>query len=1161
MKRLFLFLSFISMAALAGLIKTPKVYAQIPVEIDCTIGFSEIEPGIEYKEGSVTSPRAITYHIVRVDLTDPNIDLVVTPECALGTTTTQFMSTFGANIGINGDLHFSTPEWDPLGRAASEADQYSDPSGEPSFFISEDNSVHFFNRGGESLWDALSGSHTIVEDGNIDDLRLTNCAENPAFCTIRPRTSVGVSANGNELIIIVVEGDQFGLPGVTIREVGYMQAQCGANDAINMDGGSSTTLASTAGLIAGSNATVANHLGICIGSCVSTSAYCGISPTPAQPSNQQARPRYGTPLYPFPCSQVAPDDSVFGDVEFHSLRPYQASPCNPVVEDIALFCGNDLVLNDPVTIIKHTSLPDLSVSYTYEGEPIAPVDRVAVDGPFCYGCVNGQCVLVQSSDCLSWGTCAIDIDCLDSDCTNNGDGTETCSFNITETQEIAVDLEDAELPIMGYTEPSVGNQTDDYQVINNYFQNETMDDPTKVNEYVSWYLNGLIGRAEYNPPDPESDEIYKVVDYSGPIKKLSPMEIQDYTREAEVEDALAGNIRHNQVTGCEENGVPVDCPTNDDATRRRLSYWENQYPPVRSDYETPEEYLEALTTWRGDTIWRLFSYIPFSSTEDRLGEVEIDSYTIQPITTGFRILSSAIINQEPAELFFAHMQETYELADITQQIFAHQEADLNARPERSVVPYAPFCDLTAIRSNPGDLLFPGELRATVEYTAQVDCTFLIPYVEPVPDPGVPPGNLCVNLLGAECSDINLSDYECAEYYGQVDCPTGQNCVDGCSPLPTDQECDSLPPIGNLGPFSCYPSDWNCSGVIGSDEPTCPNGYDCADDPCYQPSSTPNLDQVCENLVQIAFSTVTKTPLSTEIWAKLVAGPTSVFRRIFPQIIDEIGRPIRRLWDLPAATDVTYQVLTPGVTVSAGNPGSGRGSTGELYFAHIGGIHEYFLNCLQKTLRPDGFGQGCATGPLPPQQGPGSGNPPSSGVCGVYPPENHQGPIPTRGGACQPGEFGWCSIATLTDIINNQRGLGWNPQQIELAAIICNGESGGWTNALNDGCLCNRTCDFSIGLFQINALPGRCNGQEESWEPDPNAEPNAFDAFPVASCPAPGTWSCDYGTSSYCCIPHSDDEAVACIEYWSDPETNINKMVSLSQNGTVWDAWAYYLACR
>src|SRR3990167_6288559 len=46
------------------------------------------------------------------------------------------------------------------------------------------------------------------------------------------------------------------------------------------------------------------------------------------------------------------DCGATGDPEFHSLRPYQANPCNDAVEDVALFCGNDLVVIQPLTVNK-----------------------------------------------------------------------------------------------------------------------------------------------------------------------------------------------------------------------------------------------------------------------------------------------------------------------------------------------------------------------------------------------------------------------------------------------------------------------------------------------------------------------------------------------------------------------------------------------------------------------------------------------------------------------------------------------------------------------------------------------------------------------------------------------------------------------------------------
>jgi ferredoxin len=106
-----------------------------------------------------------------------------------------------------------------------------------------------------------------------------------------------------------------------------------------------------------------------------------------------------------------------------------------------------------------------------------------------------------------------------------------------------------------------------------------------------------------------------------------------------------------------------------------------------------------------------------------------------------------------------------------------------------------------------------------------------------------------------------------------------------------------------------------------------------------------------------------------VWAKLVSSPFAAFRRIFPEIEDANGRPIRRIWDLPTETGVLYQVVQGPVTV-VGGPHQ------ELYFPHIGGVHEYFLNCIQKTLRPQGFGHGCSTAPKKPPSPPGGpGDPP------------------------------------------------------------------------------------------------------------------------------------------------------------------------------------------
>ncbi|KKT67480.1 MAG: hypothetical protein UX25_C0022G0002 [Candidatus Woesebacteria bacterium GW2011_GWC2_45_9] len=75
-------------------------------------------------------------------------------------------------------------------------------------------------------------------------------------------------------------------------------------------------------------------------------------------------------------------------------------------------------------------------------------------------------------------------------------------------KSVAVDLSDAELPILGNTEDVPNSQNAD----------EGLDDAEKTNEYVSWYLNGVIGRAESG----EDVDLNKAVNFSGPLKKLLP---------------------------------------------------------------------------------------------------------------------------------------------------------------------------------------------------------------------------------------------------------------------------------------------------------------------------------------------------------------------------------------------------------------------------------------------------------------------------------------------------------------------------------------------------------------------------------------------------------------------------------------------------------------
>src|SRR3989344_7499662 len=182
--------------------------------------------------------------------------------------------------------------------------------------------------------------------------------------------------------------------------------------------------------------------------------------TPVPPSPTIPPPKVVSPFPepPVPCNQVRYP-------EFHALRPYQASPCNPNVEDVALMCGNDLFLTDPFSIHKIFGTDYISYIYTVypDGQPINPTKptRPGFANACTYCAQNNVCVR-RPPPCIPDPevNCGSNADC-EAQCINNGDGTEYCAFNITRVRDLAVDLEGAYLPIMGNTELVINSQNQD----------------------------------------------------------------------------------------------------------------------------------------------------------------------------------------------------------------------------------------------------------------------------------------------------------------------------------------------------------------------------------------------------------------------------------------------------------------------------------------------------------------------------------------------------------------------------------------------------------------------------------------------------------------------------------------------------------------------------
>lgn len=607
------------------------------------------------------------------------------------------------------------------------------------------------------------------------------------------------------------------------------------------------------------------------------------SPAPIPPHNPT----------PIPCSST-------GDPEFHSLRPYQASPCVAKMAETAKFCGNTLTLQDQI------------------------------DVPYKPGIDN---------------------------CSQPSGGKVVCNYVIPRSEKITINLSNAKLPIMGNTEnvPNSQTPTDD---------SPTLNDKEKVNGYVSWYLNGVMNRAEDGSSENNS---YNIVNLSGPLNKLLPGVISDAQRIKSINNAKV--INHNQIVVCTDhdpgfwgsildvfklgkytakpcyanNGSPASDETRLTEWNGMLSvgnlmlnesikfavqglrliypfaptglieesigrHWNSRLPPLpweNDPYANPTrqmtstEYQKYYNEWQGKTCViipiidylvcfnnilipskyaDMYSYVPLSSTEDVTGNIEIDSYSV-----GGPGITYVTFTSQSSTLFFPHLTESDQLGSTLQDTYISkdQQKDQKTGAATAVAPPS-SCTTVDVRSNAGDKLFATSLSGTLGYTASFSCTFNAPVAT-------------------------------------------TNCYSACLS------------------YGGFPGECRA---------------ECTSNPDAIPIPTPLPPQTCSKTVSIALSTSSNTPKIDDIWSRLVAGPTAVVKRMFPKLGTQIGT----LKDIPGSTSIDYS-------------GSAQGS-GELNLPHVGGISEYFLKGIQTMLRPKGYGEPISFGPIT------STTTTSGDICGV-----------------------------------------------------------------------------------------------------------------------------------------------------------------------------------
>ncbi len=243
--------------------------------------------GVTHITRTESEPRSLHIHIVKIDLSAPGIRFKLTPPGGrletIRQTTLQFLEQEHAQVAINGHffLPYPSPETEVslIGFAASDGVVYSAFESPvqsyalvpyaPALAIDASNHARIVHRDpafpdGDHILEplpvanALAGSAQILTAGKKTIPRYAG-EQNPDgaltpggpngysnskswYDVATARSAIGLSQDGRTLFLFTVDV-RGGSAGMTVGEVADMLLHEGAYDALNLDGGGSTTLA------------------------------------------------------------------------------------------------------------------------------------------------------------------------------------------------------------------------------------------------------------------------------------------------------------------------------------------------------------------------------------------------------------------------------------------------------------------------------------------------------------------------------------------------------------------------------------------------------------------------------------------------------------------------------------------------------------------------------------------------------------------------------------------------------------------------------------------------------------------------------------------------------------------------------------------------------
>jgi len=243
--------------------------------VDHAVGTNSPSAVVTNNGVTFTNSRLQVVHCVRVDLTDPDIQLFTTPRASnyvaesretLALSITNFIRKYGVQVAVNANFFSAFPGgFDPsveyvpceiYGLLVSTGQVVSPPDsgGRYASLMFTTNNVETIDLKDQppkpvstNVYTAVTGFYPVLTNGlNVWLLYYNDfysAYADSSIHTLQPRTIYGLSQDRRYLYMLTIDGRQSGYSdGALDRDSAMWMLQFGAWDAINMDGGGSTAM-------------------------------------------------------------------------------------------------------------------------------------------------------------------------------------------------------------------------------------------------------------------------------------------------------------------------------------------------------------------------------------------------------------------------------------------------------------------------------------------------------------------------------------------------------------------------------------------------------------------------------------------------------------------------------------------------------------------------------------------------------------------------------------------------------------------------------------------------------------------------------------------------------------------------------------------------------